>query len=856
MSDYLIGSPFSSTSLQGIYDKTDDPRDIARGVILNLDTAATEERSKWEDRAVRTYSFVSGNQYTKKQIEYYRNVTKEIPFVVNILKIFLKRRVSMLNAKAPEFNVYPRYINNNEEGNFSREKLTDCIQTIVNHIFQREQVKIKRGKAIYKMGTIGLGLLAVEWDPFLKEIKVDEIDFRDVYVDPACSDMFDDAAYICITKMLPRKHAENMYGIDLSDVLSESKSNSESKTGLKIRNFTGSFCNPAMDTIRLTQQYESRAVITLSDGTIFEFSQDTLKKIHGQRIKMEQDLQVLTSEIDELQMQLQAAEQEGVELDQETLQESQVQLEQMVQEAQQVAEAVALLGSVRTDRRIRMTVVAGTDKLIGREWLATKTYPVIGYFEELSDNPYPGSCAQDAQDLQRGLNKSLSSIIRNAQRLNSERTFVSSGSMQPAELQQLRSQNSAPGGVYEVKMDSQYGKPITEHAVPIAQDFYTIPRVLDEFMQKVVGVSDMTFDAQMQRKSVIERILETEERNEGLLGEILRYLSASDKKLLSVVVDYIQSYLSEEELYQILEVDKEETLEQQQQAMQMLQQAEQAQQQLQAQAQQQMQQIQQQAQQQAAAQGADPEELEQAVAQAHQQVQQQVEQAYQQIQEMVSEAEQIMQKLEEPLSIINQITVFKEDLQIGTYDIDVVSGSTLPSTSSAWLEVLRLLRNDGIISDPTPIIERLPLPEKTKIIEREGRYRALQSENAQLQQQLQQISQELGSMKQQNEKLGVDNVKTRLKASNYVNQSSLRHNVKTKLKESELKLQALLNDFRNKMQKKDIQIERLKGSADELPTEYESIKSEFESILGSSLSGDSFNNPTEPEFSEEFNERE
>ena len=105
------------------------------------------------------------------------------------------------------------------------------------------------------------------------------------------------------------------------------------------------------------------------------------------------------------------------------------------------------------------------------------------------------------------------------------------------------------------------------------------------------------------------------------------------------------------------------------------------------------------------------------------------------------------------------------DLSI-RYDVRVVSGSTLPTNKLQRAEMMMNLYQNGVITDPSLVIEYLDIPNTDEVIERENRLRQYEQQLQQAQEQIKQLSGQLQTKTRENiqmsEKVAVEKTKTKL----------------------------------------------------------------------------------------------
>ena len=95
------------------------------------------------------------------------------------------------------------------------------------------------------------------------------------------------------------------------------------------------------------------------------------------------------------------------------------------------------------------------------------------------------------------------------------------------------------------------------------------------------------------------------------------------------------------------------------------------------------------------------------------------------------------------MKLINDITSME-------YDVRVISGSMLPSNRQQELQTLSIAFQNGVIHDPTPIVELLPIDNVDEVLEREDALKNAQSAVQQLQEQIKQMSGQIQTLQREN----------------------------------------------------------------------------------------------------------
>lgn len=164
-------------------------------------------RMDWAINSVDDRDFKDGAQWTptqKKELK--RN--KQAPVVVNVLYPAIEQAKGALTANQPRFNAVAR-----EGGN---SKLAAALSDIMSFIWYKSEGNKQLKTSVEDYYTTGMGALLAYYDPKLEygrgEIRIRNIDPIDVYIDPNSKDHFcRDAAHIIIMKVMTREQIERIY---------------------------------------------------------------------------------------------------------------------------------------------------------------------------------------------------------------------------------------------------------------------------------------------------------------------------------------------------------------------------------------------------------------------------------------------------------------------------------------------------------------------------------------------------------------------------------------------------------------------------------------------------------------------
>tara|TARA_B110000444_G_scaffold67619_1_gene63610 strand:+ start:8914 stop:11199 length:2286 start_codon:yes stop_codon:yes gene_type:complete len=181
----------------------------------NLDVSKSEdllqkydnEREPWAQKFVESNEFRNGMQWTKAQSDALE-ARGQAPIVINRMHPMIETAKAMLTAKRPQFRATGR--------DDSDRKVAKVFSDLFQWVWEQSSGDSELKQCIDDYYVGGLGYLYVFQDPHADmgkgEVKIKSIHPLDVYVDPNSRDpFFKDAAHIIVSKILPDSESLKLY---------------------------------------------------------------------------------------------------------------------------------------------------------------------------------------------------------------------------------------------------------------------------------------------------------------------------------------------------------------------------------------------------------------------------------------------------------------------------------------------------------------------------------------------------------------------------------------------------------------------------------------------------------------------
>ena len=174
---------------------------------LQLFRDYSTKRDAWAQQAKEDKEFRLGRQWTKEQAEVLE-ARGQAPIVINRIHPAVESAKAMLTAKRPSFRCAPREDSDN--------KVAQVMSNLLSYMYDISDGEEVIKQAIDDYYVMGVGYINVYQDPQKDmgkgEVCMHNIDPLDVYVDPnSRSKFFDDAENIIVSRLFSREQAKKLY---------------------------------------------------------------------------------------------------------------------------------------------------------------------------------------------------------------------------------------------------------------------------------------------------------------------------------------------------------------------------------------------------------------------------------------------------------------------------------------------------------------------------------------------------------------------------------------------------------------------------------------------------------------------
>tara|TARA_R100000458_G_scaffold12988_1_gene10821 strand:- start:909 stop:3221 length:2313 start_codon:yes stop_codon:yes gene_type:complete len=490
----------------------------------------THSRAQWEYINQKGYDFSNDNQLTEE--ERISLESQGMPtFTINrIMPV-----VEMLNFYATAQS--PRWQAVGAEG--SDVDAAAVFSDLADYIWHQSDGSCRYANAINDSITKSIGYLMVtvdqDADHGMGEVKIEQPDPFDVFVDPKARDiMFKDAAYILIRKLLPKHHLMKIYpqfktkiknasgDRQREDYYSE-KSGGPLKKDFHYKDVTETEAiDPDSgdhdDIIEFYEFYEKIKVAYMNVFYRIPPDKETIAQIQQQvEVRMMEMKKEMDVELLEQQAAMQEAVQKGemlperFKLEMEKAQKMQAQqlevakqeyMSQLQSEMSKIENVIvsekefnammknkqfqeSLVDNVKFyGNRIKLTCVAG-DKTLYEKVLPDKVkeYPIVPFHFKWTGTPFPISAVSPLIGKQMELNKAHQIMVHNASLGSSLRWMHEEGSVDTDYWEQYA---SSPGALLPIRPGATPPTPV--QPAPLSNAFFSIVQEGKGDMEYLAGI--------------------------------------------------------------------------------------------------------------------------------------------------------------------------------------------------------------------------------------------------------------------------------------------------------------------------------------------------------------------------------
>tara|TARA_R110002020_G_scaffold152890_1_gene331907 strand:- start:13400 stop:15745 length:2346 start_codon:yes stop_codon:yes gene_type:complete len=568
-------------------------------IVRLFDRANIAARQDWEYINQKGFDFSNDNQLTEEEKQALESQGMPTFTINRIMPV-----VEMLNFYATANQ--PRWNAIGVEG--SDSDVAAVFSDMADYIWYNSDGQTLFANAVNDSVTKSIGYLMVtvdkDADQGMGEVKIEQPDPFDVYVDPKARDiLFRDAAYVMLRKLIPKNHLMKLYPTHTAKIKkaanrygNEFKYTEKEVEGLR-KDFhykdigeDGSIDPETAENDPLIEFFEcyEREKTPLMN-VFYRIPPDPaqIKEMQQQvQVKMMEMTAELEVQAKEKEQQLNQAVESGQMIPERMVLEMekfQKEADAQMQQAQQQlmselqAEATKTNNIIMSKKqfetlsdgeggaeimkniidviafyktRIKVTCVAG-DKLLYEYYLPEKVdqYPIIPFHYKWTGTPLPISAVSPLIGKQMEINKSHQIMVHNASLGSSLRWLHEEGSL---DIDYWEQYASSPGALLPVRPGAQPPTPV--QPAPLSNAFFSICQEGKADMEHLAGIySSMQGDTKAQHETFRGMLAIDEYGTRRVKQWLKNALEPALKELGIIVMKMSQSVYSAQKKFQIVQ---------------------------------------------------------------------------------------------------------------------------------------------------------------------------------------------------------------------------------------------------------------------------------------------------------------
>jgi len=557
--------------------------------VFNLYKAISgEHRRKWEQINQRSHDFFLDNQLSAAEEKALTD--QGMPtFTINRIIPIIEMLTYYATANAPRWQAI------GTEG--SDAEVAAVHSDIMDYIWYQSQGETLFHQIVQDACTKSMGLFRVyvdaNADQGLGEVKIENLDPFDVYIDPKSRNMFfDDAAYMMIHKILPKTHLENIFPGE------KEKIRKASAQSPQVNNYSsraeGDDIQPidiqtAFDISGeddpLIDYYELYEKIKIEFMNVFYRVEPTPEQEQEVADRVAEDMKGFVAEMgvqeEEQELQLDQQLQEGAMIEarytlekqklkdglkEAVLQEREERYGKAMDEISAVQQAILSRkefdvfmkeGTIKKhlesatsfyQEKIQLTCVVG-DMLLYETMLPGEDYPIIPVHYRWTGTPYPMSAVAPLVGKQQEINKSHQLMVHNASLGSSLRYMYYEGSI---DTKQWEQNAAAPGALLPIQHG--YDPPTIINPAPLTNAFGAIVQEGKMDMEYLAGIySSMQGDTGAQHETYKGLLAQDEYGTRRVKRWMKTSVEPSLRRLGLIVRDYAQATYKIHKVFRIVQ---------------------------------------------------------------------------------------------------------------------------------------------------------------------------------------------------------------------------------------------------------------------------------------------------------------
>ena len=473
------------------------------------------KRSEWALNAANCEDFFYGKQWTDKELKIIQD-RGMAPLVINRTMPIIQQEMTIFLSKRPTFRPFPA-----ADGD---TKTAAVFGDAIQHVWHISQGDNQYQMTMQDFFVLGAGYMLAYIDPYADEgrgeVMVKSVPPWDVYPDPNSREIdLSDAEYVLISRRISREQLMMMYpnkdGV-IKKAESEEGSNIDRPEAHSSTNMNASIVNinyVAHDSegkIRVTEAYEK---IKTSYWKVMDMSTGTIHRFKTLPAKYKKIMKSKNSQLRAIKIY---------------------------------------------EKRVKVTVTAGTNTVIDEYELRTPIYPIVPFFLHHRRNPYPMGDVDAIKGLQQEVNKRRSIMIHNATLSGNYRFLAEKNTITNKE--EFQKKGSQPGFILEYQATG--GEPPRELLPqPLPPAFIQLEGEAKADMEYTLSVFAHMMGSNQDAPETYRGLLALEERGQQKIQYKASHAKQGLRNLGLVVMHLIQQTYSPQKLLRIVGEDNEEVRE-------------------------------------------------------------------------------------------------------------------------------------------------------------------------------------------------------------------------------------------------------------------------------------------------------
>lgn len=473
------------------------------------------ERSAWALNAANCEDFFYGKQWTDKELKVIQD-RGMAPLVINRTMPIIQQEMTIFLSKRPTFRPFPA-----GDGDV---KTAAVFGDAIQHVWHISQADNQYQITMQDFFVLGAGYMLAYIDPYADEgrgeVMIRSVPPWDVYPDPNSREIdLSDAEYILISRRISREQLLMMYPNDEGVIKKaeieegsnidrpESNSNTAMNQSIVNVNF---IAHDSEGKIRVTEHYHK---IKTHYWKVMDAQTGQIHRFKNLPKKYRKTMQKKNSTLRAIKVY---------------------------------------------EKRVKVTVTAGTNTIVDEYELRTPIYPIVPFFLHHRRNPYPMGDVDAIKGLQQEVNKRRSIMIHNATLSGNYRFLAEKNSITNKE--EFERKGSQPGFIMEYQNTG--GEPPRELLPqPLPPAFIQLEGEAKADMEYTLSVFSHMMGSNQDAPDTYRGLLALEERGQRKIQYKASHAKQGLRNLGLVVMHLIQQTYSPQKMLRIVGEENEEVRE-------------------------------------------------------------------------------------------------------------------------------------------------------------------------------------------------------------------------------------------------------------------------------------------------------